>query len=124
MEMLFRMTPVRELLGLGLGGDDVGFAWMMITTGRAHAGSIDCTVGDWGFALRRPTSTGSAELSSRACVKPPLPSVSGGCLRDGVDAAVVPMLWCGSLTPSADLPLENVVPHDPLPGTARDGLWR
>ena len=54
MEMLFRMTPDRDLLAMGFGGDDVGCAWMMITTGRAHAGSIDCTVGDRGFALRRP----------------------------------------------------------------------
>ena len=32
--------------------------------------------------------------------------MSRGCLRDGVGAAVVLRLWCGSLTPSADLPLE------------------
>ena len=81
------------------------------TTGRAHAGSIDCTVGDRGFALRRPASTGSAELSSRMSVDPP--SVSRGCLRDGVGAAVVPMLWCGSLTPSADLPLEMLLRMNP-----------
>ena len=42
LEMLFRMTPVRELLAMGFGGDDVGCAWMMITrrAGRMLARSI------------------------------------------------------------------------------------
>ena len=42
LEMLFRMTPVRELLAMGFGGDDVGFVWMMITrrAGRMLARSI------------------------------------------------------------------------------------
>ena len=52
--VLFHMTPVRESHAMGFGGDNVGCAWMMMTTGRAHAGSIDCTVRDRGFALRRP----------------------------------------------------------------------
>ena len=86
LEMLFRMTPDRELLAVGFGGDDVGCAWMMITTGRAHAGSIDCTVGDRGLALLRPASTGSADLSSSLSVAPP--SVSRGCLRVGVGAVL------------------------------------
>ena len=79
------MTPDRESLATGSGDDDVGRASMMITTGRAHAGSTDCIVGDRGLALRRPASTGSAGLSISVCVDPP--AVSRGCLRAGVGAA-------------------------------------
>ena len=73
---------------MGFGGDDVGCRVDDDhTTGRAHAGPIDCTVGDRGLALRRPASTGSADLSHSWSVDPP--SVTRGCLRVGVGAAVV-----------------------------------
>jgi len=49
--MLFRMTPVRELLAIGFGGDDVGCVWMMITrrAGRMLARSIAL----WGIVVLR-----------------------------------------------------------------------
>jgi len=56
--VLFRTAPDRESFAMGSDGDDVGGAWMMITTGRAYAGSADCTVGGRGLVLRRPASTG------------------------------------------------------------------
>ena len=51
LEMLFRMTPFRELLTMGFGGDDVGCAWMMITrrAGRMLARSI----APWGIGVLR-----------------------------------------------------------------------
>ena len=51
MEILFRMTPDRELLAVGFGGNDVGFAWMMITrrSGRMLARSI----APWGVGVLR-----------------------------------------------------------------------
>ena len=51
LEMLFRMTPGRELLAVGFGGDDVGCAWMMITrrAGRMLARSIT----PWGIGVWR-----------------------------------------------------------------------
>jgi len=42
--MLFRMTSARDSVAMCSGGGDVGCAWMMVTTARAHAGPTDCTV--------------------------------------------------------------------------------
>jgi len=49
--MLFRMTPDRNSIAVGFGGDDFGFAWMMITrrAGRMLARSIAL----WGIGVLR-----------------------------------------------------------------------